>query len=359
MGILSRYIARTWLRLLVLCLSGFISIYLVIDLIEKIPRFLRAGGAAGDIVLYFICKLPEMVGRTATFSTLMATLLTLGMLSRDSEIIAMRSCGISLLRISMPMLGLGLAASLLLLINAELVLPRSYELTERIEQVSIKRQAGRAAFKRNNIWFRSDDMIMQAQLFEPTTSTLNGIVIWRLGDSMNPSSRIDAEAARFTEGRWVLQHATAKEFNSGGGYDSRTAATMDIDLKLKIDDLRVLDSDADNMSFLKLKEYADNLRSGGYQAYRYLTLMHTKLAAPFAALVMVLLGIPFALRSSRSGGVALGIGAGVAIGFAYFVVNAVLLSYGRSGVLPPLVAAWGANLLFLLGGVWLSMTVKN
>jgi lipopolysaccharide export system permease protein len=74
---------------------------------------------------------------------------------------------------------------------------------------------------------------------------------------------------------------------------------------------------------------------------------------------MVILGIPFALRNSRSGGIALGIGASIAIGFAYFIVNAVLLSYGRSGVLPPLVAAWGANFLFVLGGVWLAMTSKS
>jgi lipopolysaccharide export system permease protein len=121
----------------------------------------------------------------------------------------------------------------------------------------------------------------------------------------------------------------------------------------------VLDSDADNMSFVTLKSYADNLKNGGYQAYRYLTLMHSKLAAPLAALVMVLLGIPFALRSSRSGGMARGVGASVAIGFAYFVVNAVLLSYGRSGVFPPLLAAWGANFIFLVCGAWLAGMVKN
>jgi lipopolysaccharide export system permease protein len=88
-------------------------------------------------------------------------------------------------------------------------------------------------------------------------------------------------------------------------------------------------------------------------------MMHTKLAAPSAALVMVLLGIPFAMKNSRSGGIALGIGTSVAIGFAYFIVNAVLLSYGRSGALPSLIAAWGANLLFSAAGIWLAMTVKD
>jgi lipopolysaccharide export system permease protein len=134
---------------------------------------------------------------------------------------------------------------------------------------------------------------------------------------------------------------------------------MELDLNLKVEDLQVLDSDADNMSIRTLNEYAENLKRGGYQAYRYLTLLHTKIAAPFAALIMVLLGIPFALRNSRSGGIAMGIGASIAIGFAYFIVNAVLLSYGRSGVLPPVVAAWGANCMFMLGGVWMAMAVKG
>ena len=358
MGILDRYIAQTWLRLLMLCLGGFVALYLVIDLIEKIPRFLRAGGAAGDILQYFVWKSPEMISRTATFSVLMATLLTLGVLSRDSEIIAMRSCGISLLRISLPMLALGLVASILLLVNAELVLPYSYARTELIDNVKIKKKGDRVTFKRNNIWFRSKSMILQARLFEPKTRTLSGVVVWSVDDSMNPVSRIDAETAVYREGRWVLNSAELKNFRLTG-YVSNPLKTVTSDLNLKIEDLQVLDSDADNMSIRKLKEYAENLRRGGYQAYRYLTLMHTKIASPFAALIMVLLGIPFALRNSRSGGIAMGVGASIGIGFAYFVVNAVLLSYGRSGVLTPIVAAWGANVLFMLSGIWLSMTVKG
>lgn len=359
MRILDRYIAQTWLRLLMLCLSAFVAIYLVIDLIEKIPRFLRAGGAAGDILQYFIWKLPEMISRTATFSILMATLLTLGVLSRDSEIIALRSCGISLLRISLPMLTLGFVASILLLVNAELVLPHSYARTEQIDRIKIKKNGDRVTFKRNNIWFRSKSMILQARLFEPETRTLSGIVVWRVDGSMNPVSRIDADTAVYREGRWLLNSATSRTFQTAAGYAPLSAHTMELDLNLKIEDLQVLDKDADNMSILTLKEYAENLKRGGYEAFRYLTLMHTKIASPFAALIMVLLGIPFALRNSRSGGIAMGIGAGVGIGFAYFVVNAVLLSYGRSGVLTPVIAAWGANVLFMLSGIWLSMTVKG
>lgn len=359
MSILSRYIALTWLRLLALCLGSFVAVYLVLDMMDKIPRFLRAGGAVGDILRFFVCKLPEMVGQTASFSILMATLLTLGLLSRNSEVIAMRSCGVSLPRISLPMLVLGLLSSLLLLANAELVVPRSYERMEQIERVDIKKQGVNAVFRRNNIWFRSDARILQAHLFDPQTKTLKGVIVWTLDGSMNPISRVDAESADYHDGIWTLRKVVLKNFGKGQVLELRKTATMDMALNLKVDDLRVLDNNADNLSYRKLKEYADNLQSGGYQAFRYQTMMHTKFSAPFAAFVMVILGIPFALRSSRSGGMALGIGASIGIGFAYFVVNAVLLSYGRSGVLPPLVAAWGANFLFVLSGIWLAMTVRN
>lgn len=358
MGILDRYIARTWLSLLALCLGGFVSLYLVVDLIEKIPRFMRAGGEASVIIEYFVWKLPEIIGRTASFSILMTTLLTLGVLSRDSEITAMRSCGVSLLRISMPMLALGFAASILLLLNAELVLPGSYARTEMIDRVKIKKRGERVTFKRNNIWFRSGGMILQARLFEPKTQTLSGVVIWGVDEALNPVSRIDAENAIYREGRWTLKSAWQKKFE-GSGFLNKSAETLSLDLKLKIEDLQVLDGDADNMSIRTLAEYAENLKRGGYHAFRYLTLMHTKIATPFAAIIMVLLGIPFALRSSRSGGIAMGIGASIGIGFAYFIVNAVLLSYGRSGVLPPVLAAWGANILFMAGGIWLAFTVRR
>lgn len=359
MGIIYRYIAMIWLRLLLLCLSGFVGVYLVIDLIEKVPRFLRSGGAAGDMLLYFIWKLPEMISRTATFSVLMATLLTLGVLSRDSEIIALRSCGISLFKVSLPMLSLGFVVSILLLINAEIVLPRSYAHTELIDQVKIRKNVDRATFKRNNIWFRSKSLMLQARLYEPNTRSLIGVVVWDVDEFMNPVSRIDADTAVYKDGRWLLNSAVLRNFQSVAGYAPRFVKTMNLDLNLKTEDLQVLDKDADNLSIRTLKEYAENLQRGGYKAYRFLTLMHTKIASPFAALIMVLLGIPFALKNSRSGGVAMGIGASIGIGFAYFVVNAVLLSYGRSGLLPPVVAAWGANFLFALSGIWMSMKVRG
>jgi len=148
----------------------------------------------------------------------MTTLLTLGLLSRNSEVIAMRSCGVSLLRISMPMLWMSLVVCLLLLVNAELLVPKSYEKMEFYERVKIKKQGVNAVFKRNNIWFRSDEKILQAQLFDPPSKTLKGVTVWFVDAAMNPVSRVDADSAVYNDGRWVLSDVSVKSFIDGKGF---------------------------------------------------------------------------------------------------------------------------------------------
>jgi len=102
MRILTRYVAKAYLRMLALCMGAFIAIYLVVDFMEKIARFTRSGAQWYHIALFFVAKTPEIVSQAAPLAVLMATLLTLGTLSMNSELTAMRSCGIGLARITAP-----------------------------------------------------------------------------------------------------------------------------------------------------------------------------------------------------------------------------------------------------------------
>ena len=134
---------------------------------------------------------------------------------------------------------------------------------------------------------------------------------------------------------------------------------MPIDLALQVDDLKVLGKYADNMGFFDLKEYCAKLERGGYDATRYRTQMHSRLSLPFASLIMAFLGVPFALRSGRSSGIAVGVGLSLGIGFSFHIINAVLLSFGQEGVIPPAIAAWASNALYAAAGIWLAMTVNR
>lgn len=359
MKVLNRYIITSYLRILGLCLGSFIAIYLVIDFLDRVGRFSRAGGTAYPIALYFLWKIPEIVNQILPLAVLMATMMTLGGLSRSSEITAMRSCGISIVRITAPLLLVAASASFLSLIAGEIFVPYSMERTRYIEQVLIRKNHPNAFFRQDNIWFRENNAIMQARTFDPDKASLMGVTLWKLDSGMTPTERTDARQAVLRGEQWLLQDATVRIFSDGNVKTTTTFSLLPVALSLKLADLKVLDRDAGNMGFFELRRYNRKLQQGGYDATRYVAQMHSRLSLPFASLVMGFLGIPFALRGGRTSGIALGIGVSLGIGFSYLMVNAVLLSFGQAGALYPVVAAWASNLLFAALGVWLTMTMNR
>ena len=100
------------------------------------------------------------------------------------------------------------------------------------------------------------------------------------------------------------------------------------------------------MGYLELKNYVKKLQFEGYDSTRYLADLHGKIAFPLVSIILAVIGISFSLKTERSGGITKSIGAGIVIGFSYWVVFAFALSLGRSGTLPPLLAAWLANIIF-------------
>lgn len=359
MKIISRYIVVTYLKVLALCTGSFVAIYLTVDFLEKIARFARAQGAPLHILLFFLWKVPEIVNQIIPLAVLMATLLSLGILARNSEIIAMRGCGMSLVRITGPLLLTSFAVSIVALVSGEFLVPKSYTKMKYVENVLIGKKSPLTFFRQNNIWYRQDSFILQAKLFDPATQALKGVTIWQTAPGMRPTQRIEASQAVFTGDHWLLRDAVVREVGDGSTAAVVTKKEMPVGLQLKVADLKVLEKYADNMGFLDLRRYCRKLELGGYDATRYRTQMHSRLSLPFASLIMSFLGIPFALRSGRTSGIAVGVGLSLGIGFSFYIINAVLLSFGQEGVIPAVVAAWAANAIFAAAAVWLTMTVNR
>ena len=358
MTILNRYLTKTYLGTIATCLGAFISIYLVVDFLERFGKYSRAGGSLPVILSYFLCKIPEMISQTAPMAVLMGTILAIGALSRNSEITAMRSSGVSLVQLGKPLVATAAIISLGLLLMEEFVRPVANAKMEYIEEVLIKKKGNSALFRQNNIWHRNGALIMQAKLYNPVQSTLSGITIWEVDPSLKPISRRDAAAAVPADNGWQLKDVTKRVFGS----TTSELSTLPVEF-IKIDlapaDLKVAANTAENMGFTALARYCRSISSSGYDPTRYLTMLHAKISLPFAALIMAFLGIPFSLRDGRSGGIGVGIGFSILIGFSYFIINAFLLSLGQAGALHPAIAAWSANLIFAAAGLWFTLTVDS
>lgn len=359
MKLLSRYIASAYLKILGLCIGAFVAIYLVIDFLGKIGRFSRAHAQLKYVALFFLCKVPEIVVEVIPLAVLMATLLTLGGLSRTSEMTAMRGCGISLPKITSPLLAIALFISLATLFANEVVTPASYARMQYIQQVLIDKKSPDTFFRQHNIWYREGDFILQAKLFVPDTQTLKGITLWQMGSGMRPIKRLEAGDGTYRNGSWLLHDIVERDIANGTVTRTVNIPALAVPIGLKVSDLKVLEKDADNIGILELRRYCDKLQRGGYDATRYLAQMHSRISLPFASLIMAFLGVPFAVRGGRSSGIAFGIAISLGIGFSYFIINSMLLSYGQAGVLPPVISAWAANFIFAASGVWLAMTINR
>jgi lipopolysaccharide export system permease protein len=300
-----------------------------------------------------------MITQVVPLAVLMATLLTLGGLSRTSEITAMRGCGISLVRITAPILGIALAISLATILANEIVTPACYAKMQYIQQVEINKKSPNTFFRQQNIWYRDESSILEAKFFDPVSKTLKGITLWQLGPGIQPVRRIEAELGSYDNIGWLFKNVVLRVIEGGSTVETINMPELKTDIGLKIDDLRVLEKGTDNMGILALSSYCDKLQKGGYDPTRYLAQMHSRISLPFASMIMAFLGIPFALRGGRTSGIAFGIAVSLVIGFSYFIINSMVLSFGQAGVLPPVISAWAANAIFAALGVWLSMTVNR
>jgi lipopolysaccharide export system permease protein len=358
--LLDRYILSAFARVFFLSLAAFVGIYLLVDFFERVDDFIAHQARISLYILYFANKIPVIAVQVAPLAVLMGTFMTLGGLTRTNELTAMRAAGIGLFRITAPLLTAALLLALLTLGTNEYLVPLSVKKINYLFQTELKGEAPQL-ITRDRIWLREGNRIVNIRYAVPGQGVLRGITIFSLGDDFRLRQRTDADQAVFTDGRWNFENATERSFDPESGAltatDHRREAPGSLDRPPE--EFGLAQQDNEELGFRQLRELSAKLEADGYDSTRYRVDMQGRLATPFASLIMAFLGIPFALRTARGASLALGIGLSVGIGVTFYIFQATLLAFGYSGILPPAVAAWAPNLLFLLLGLWLMLSTRN
>ena len=359
MLIIPRYVLKEYLKLFALCLGATAGLYLIVDILEKLDTLLEYHASVGLAVGYFLAKIPMIVYQMIPVTVLLSTLLTLGMMARHNEITALRASGISLLRIVAPLILVSLMLALALVVGDELVISPLAFKAEQIKEVSIKKKERRGFFNKDQLWYHNGRNIYYVKEFDPQRDILKGIIILTFDDQFALERRLDAVWARWSNGDWHFYQGNLKTFVDGRVSQQQNFTNKIIELPETPQTFKTVEKKAEEMSFSELKKLAGNLQSQGYDASKYRVDMQAKLAYPFAALIMVFVGIPFALKTGRSKGIALGIGISLCIAFLYWASFSLSMALGHGAVLPPLLAAWFTNLLFILAGIFMFIHIKH
>ncbi|MBN2254693.1 MAG: LPS export ABC transporter permease LptG [Deltaproteobacteria bacterium] len=360
MKTLDRYVIGMFLNIFLLIVVSLIGLYLIVDFFERIRMFISNDATASQIVLYFAYQVPFILSLMIPVSVLLSSLLTFGILSKNSELIAMKANGVSLYRTSYPIILFAAVICLLSFFLNEFVTPFTNQRAKYIKLVEVQKRERVGVFKQNQIWFRGQDGIYNFDMVDPASGTLTGVRISYLDHYMNLTKRIDAARAVWGNSRWIFYDALVATFETNGLPVLQRSDTLAVDLPEKPSDFTSAQKDADEMGYFELRNYIKKIRSEGYDATRYVADAHGKIAFSLVSVILAVIGISFSLsKSERSGGISQSIAIGIVIGFSYWIVHAFALSLGRSGSLQPLVAAWTANMLFGAGALYLFMKVRT
>ena len=362
MTILFRYILREYARVFVMCFTGLMTIYLVIDFFEKIRRLLRYDASWIDVLVYFSLKTPAISFQIAPLAILMATLLTLGLLSRSHEITAMRSCGISLPWIASPFLAFAVGVALILLWFSSTVIPLAADKAEDIRVTKIEKRPPATTLTIQQPWIRvGPRTVMNVTSGAVDGTMIGGIRLFHFERGFRLVDVTEAEEARYSDQEWILYQGRHRRFLPDGSVSVVEFDHQSIALPLIPEDFTSrFGTESELMTFRDIRAYTARLAHEGAQLSRLLTDYYGRVAFPFVTVIMVLVGIAMGLRRSgvRGGSMAMGIGQALAVGFCYWTTHSIAIALGRGGALAPMMAGWTANLLFLSFALYLMMKVR-
>ena len=357
MKILEKHVLSEFLRLLAMAMAGFIVLFITIDLFENVDTLIEHKVPFLASFIFFIYKLPFIAGQVSPVAVLVAVLLSLGILSKNGEITAMKAGGVKLLRAVYPLLAAGLAISLAIILMNEYITPAAQKKVDTFRKQWFGVQGG--TFGKEGLWVKSDGGILNIRHIDFRKNALYAVTYYELKKPFEVTSRVETPFALWRDNRWVAETAAVWTFTSEG--EALAAEKEQFVLKglAGPEDLVNLENFQQNMSFMELKYYIGELDKDGYETTKYRIDLWSKISFPLVNFIMALVGIPFALKTGRHSGIAAGVGLSIVIAFSYWMVYALTRSLGQGGMLPPLMAAFFPDLLFLAIGSLMYGYVKQ
>ncbi len=351
MRILDRYLVRQFVLPCLWCLLVFITMTVIVDLFEHLDEIVNNHVPWSMCAQYYASFVPIIYVKTSPMAMLLATTFVLGNLTRHQEIVAMKASGISLAHIVSPLVALGLLASVGVFLVNEYAVPQAARVYERLHQLAFDRPTadGTQHLRQNVTLLGHQNRLYHAQTFDPINCTLFDVTILEHDNRSTLTGKISAKRAQWDGQRWTLTDGQVQRLSSQGQMleDPLPFTTRIVELEERPEDFLRPEARADTMRFTELSAYMREIaQHGGSTLTRLQVEWQSKLAFPFINLVIVLLGVPFAMRAPRRGGALTGIGIGIVLGLIYYGAVATSAALGKGGLLPPMLAAWLPNLFF-------------
>jgi lipopolysaccharide export system permease protein len=351
MSIIHKYLTGEIFKCLFFVLAVVISIYLSVDFFEKIDNFMEAGLPFSKIFIFLIFKIPFIIAQIIPVCILLSVIIVFGLMTKNNELIALKSSGITVYYLLKPVLIIGLLLSLLLFFISEAVVPLTMGRANEIWLKEVKKESA-VISKEKNIWIKGNRLITHITYYNPVEKAIFGISINAFDENFKLVRRIDAKKGLFKNGKWFLYEVIEQNFNKENGQPRIKLYKEKLEkIDFLPDDLQRIIKKSEEMNFNELFNYIKKVEAEGYEATIYRVDFYAKIAFPFVCLIMCIIGAGIAFKKKVKEGLPVNVAYGIGIAFLYWILYSLCVSLGYGEMLPPLVAAWSANLIFSCFGI--------
>jgi LPS export ABC transporter permease LptF/LPS export ABC transporter permease LptG len=378
LSVLDWYVAQKYARILLLTAGGLAGIFYISTFLDLSDKLFKGETTGRMLVSYFWFATPQFVYYIIPLSVLIAALVTIAVLTKNSELVVMKACGISLYRIAVPIMVIALLAGGTLFALEQTILGPWNRRAEAIRHV-IRGGSPETFDVLNRRWVvGTGGEIYHYNYFDPRQHRFSGLTIYEFTDGMERLTRhtyaehavslgesspavapvVAAALDEGASGLWRLRGGWSREFAD----DRQPGAFAAFDeTTRRFETAEHFSTDHPEpafMSYSQLRRYTGQLEASGFDVAEQEVALARKVSFPFVTIVMTLLAVPFAVTIGRSGAMA-GIAVGIVLAITYWTANSVFAAMGTGGLIAPVLAAWAPNLLFGAGAVYMLLTVRT
>ncbi|HTX15305.1 MAG TPA: LPS export ABC transporter permease LptF [Candidatus Baltobacteraceae bacterium] len=350
------YLFEQFSYYLLVLLVGFVLIFDAFTLFDLLGDITRNHISVVTVLNYFRYLVPLMVYQLAPLATLVATLVTLAILAKNNEVIALKASGISMYRLVLPLLLCACLVAGGMFLLDDTFLPYANQRQDALRD-RIKGKPAQTYLEPARQWiFGEHSKIYNYELFDPDRQLFGGLNVFELDPAtFQIRRRIYAARASWepTENAWILTGGWVRDFDADGRvtrYDPFTATSLP-ELTEPPSYFRREVRQYYQMNWRQLGQYIASLRQAGFDTARLSVQWQKKFAFPLIAAIIVFLSAPFAFLTGTRGAIG-GLAVAVGIGVVYWATSALFEAMGSVGQLPPLLAGWAPDAIFGFLGVY-------
>jgi lipopolysaccharide export system permease protein len=333
-------------------------IFVSADLLFQAARLMIQKGISFWVVSRLFCyRIPEVIGLTLPMSALLAALLGFSKLSANSELIAIKSMGISFRRILRPVIISSVLVSIGTLLWTEFVTPYTSLAANNLMQYEILKNQTKLVKDKMFLREQKDGKLHRVFYVDRLSikdAVLSGIVVQEFGDDGSLIRISNAPSGLWENGQWLVDNGQIFEIDKDGNVERLLKfERQKLALSLSPEDLERSTRNPLDMSARELWIYikhADMMEVVNVSAL--LVTFHYKLSIPWASFVLAILGAAIGGRTRARSGTGASFGLSVLIVFAYYLLMSLCRALGESGYMMPLISAWLPNIVFLLVGLY-------